>query len=1093
MADWDVATSDEWSVESNARPKPADIAPVRQQIEHGLRAAKAKRAAGSFTDAMEAGLQISVSGLAKRGEAPDIVLGEQAPLSQRAGFLLGQTAGDVPAMVAGSMLGGGIGAPTGPGALVTSTAGAFALPAGLRAVMMDAYEKGDFQSFGDFWKRTMGILWETGKGWITGAATGGAGAATKAFLPAVAPSVIKATAPTAAELTTMVAVGNALEGQLPSPQDFVDAAIVLGGVKAAGGTAAKLRRIYAETGKKPAEVVQDAASDPSLWQEVLATEGNLPASYAALSEKGASLIEANKPKTPVLSEGQAATALAYAEQPFARVPQMPDEPARPTHLNYNFAATPEAAKETLSRLSDLYEAKIQEQRRGTVEWKQTFDESAKVLADLVSATPEQVKAFVDRKPGTAAGAADLYARKDMALSSAENLMNARNALAEKGPNASPQEIADFMLQVETTGKMVSGFLGARAEAGRALNILKATTRQAKAAETVARILDEYGGQEKVTDLIQKLGEYNDPKQLLKFSQEVVKATTYEKVMEAYRAGMVSGLRTHEVNALSNSVFAALRIPKQAIASLFGSMREGKDKVQLAESVAMSVGMLKGTFDGFKVAAAELKGAVKAVAGKGEATTDFTKSEARRPAIEGKLGEAIRLPFRALSAEDAIFRTLNERGEAAALATRQAINEGVPLFSKGFAERVNDIMQNQTPEFQEAVQKAGERFTFNSRLGEKGRSFQNFVRTNNLEWMFPFIRTPGNIFKETLRMVPGLNLAIKEWRDDYMAGGAKRDLALAEVTLGGAMMSAVFAGVFNGTITGGGTPEKNQRTALRAAGWKPYAVKVGNNYYDGYLRMAPVGPLMGIAADSAEFWNYMTEDEHDKWARMLAFAFAQNITNQTFMRGFTSAVNVVQDPERYGESYFEGLAGSAVPGFIGQFAADQDPYVREIHGMVEAMRARIPYMRQGLMPKRDLFGDPIKSPEYLWVGSPFSVSGLSTDKVRTEAAKIGFAAPMIPTKVDVIPGLDAGKSDKIELTPEQRDVFASESGQLAHTILKPMVESPGWDQMPSILKRQMYERAFSAARNYGQMRALSAQERTEAVEKSLERFRKELQK
>jgi len=253
------------------------------------------------------------------------------------------------------------------------------------------------------------------------------------------------------------------------------------------------------------------------------------------------------------------------------------------------------------------------------------------------------------------------------------------------------------------------------------------------------------------------------------------------------------------------------------------------------------------------------------------------------------------------------------------------------------------------------------------------------------------------------------------------------------------------------------------------------VKIGNEYYDGYIRMAPIGPLIGLAVDGYEFHKYMTGDERDKWATMLAFAFAQNVTNQTFMTGMTNFVSILQDPSRYGQNYFEMLASSVVPGILGQTASELDPLLREIHGMRDAMIARIPKMREGLMPTKDLFGQPIKSPERLWFGSPFSVSAVSDDKVRTEAARLGFATPEIPKKLDVLPGVKAEKLDFVELTAQQRDVFATVSGQMAYATLKPIVASPGWDAQPDIIKRQLYEKVMKESRNVATKQLLLGQE------------------
>jgi hypothetical protein len=60
----------------------------------------------------------------------------------------------------------------------------------------------------------------------------------------------------------------------------------------------------------------------------------------------------------------------------------------------------------------------------------------------------------------------------------------------------------------------------------------------------------------------------------------------------------------------------------------------------------------------------------------------------------------------------------------------------------------------------------------------------------------------------------------------------------------------------------------KRRVQAAASWQPYSVKIGDTYYN-YQRLQPVGTLIGMAADVAEVWDHMTEEESDKVPKMLA--------------------------------------------------------------------------------------------------------------------------------------------------------------------------------------------------------------------------------
>lgn len=224
----------------------------------------------NFMEALEAGFQGSVTGLLARGKNPDKALSEDAPMASRIAASIGSLAGDIPAMGAGALAGGA-------GGPVTATAGAFALPMGMRKVITDAYAKGEATTFPEFWERASGAIIETTKGLITGAATGLAGKAA-GLLPIASPTA-KAAATLGSEVSTMVTVGKALEGEVPNARDFVDAAVVIGGVKGAVKMAGKARDIYTKTGVKPDDLVSDMEKDVTIGQDLHAENLETPRAY----------------------------------------------------------------------------------------------------------------------------------------------------------------------------------------------------------------------------------------------------------------------------------------------------------------------------------------------------------------------------------------------------------------------------------------------------------------------------------------------------------------------------------------------------------------------------------------------------------------------------------------------------------------------------------------------------------------------------------------------------------------------------------------------------------------------------------------------
>lgn len=297
------------------------------------------RQAASIKDYLEVGWGMSVTGLSVSGKMPDVAMGEDAPWYGRVASTAATLTGDFPAMVMGSVLGAAAGGAVGtavtpgPGSLVGlrvgAGGGAFALPAMLREELIQNIREGRVKDSRDFLDRVLAISWEGLKGFVTGATTAGIGTGVKLAQPLAKPALNTALQ-LGAEVTTLTEMGAALEGRLPQPHEFIDAAILLGGMKAATGvrnvpgalarrrvtkafekyTAAKLEDIYAKTGKLPAEVLADAEKDPTIKQDIFATDKDIPDAYRDLVEA-----EAKPTGVPALAKESAKEAVKGEKPP----------------------------------------------------------------------------------------------------------------------------------------------------------------------------------------------------------------------------------------------------------------------------------------------------------------------------------------------------------------------------------------------------------------------------------------------------------------------------------------------------------------------------------------------------------------------------------------------------------------------------------------------------------------------------------------------------------------------------------------------------------------------------------------------------------
>lgn len=797
-----------------------------------------------------------------------------------------------------------------------------------------------------------------------------------------------------------------------------------------------------------------------------------------------------------------------AMEPYAdELPKGAGSAPDTSHVNYQYINTPLDVKLTMQRMAEIDQQAIQKQRGGTdgkKSWAESNAEQAKYVNEILGGGEDTLKLLAPRDPEAAGPDVRLGVLKKLAVGAAKDSARLRDVLLEKGDDATVREQLEYMGSIERARMIQAEFLGERASVARALNALKDSTEgsgeigrmldvigygeEAKLYQSPAQeaanlkaqldaIMLNFGGRTPL-DIAKLHKQVNTLKGTFKLAKTVTEATGWEKMVEGWKAAILSGPVTHMANMMGNATFAVLRSPIDATAALIGRARFApvEERVALMEPLSRVMGLLEGSKDGLKAGYAAM-----------QTEQTSTKGEQFRFAIEGRKGEIIRLPFRALQAEDVVFKTMNERAELYTLASRQATVEGLSPLTREFRERIAELVQAPPDAMAAEASEAATRFTFNTSLGEKGQAVQNAVRKWHLEWAVPFIRTPANVAKELLRMTP-LAPAIGEWRAEIQKGGVARDKAMAEVAVGTAISAVVMAWAFDGSVTGAGEPDPGKRRVAQAAGWQPYSIKIGDKYYS-YQRLQPFGTLIGMAADVANVWDHLNEEESDKVPKMLSVAFANAITNQTFLQGITNVVQVLADPQRYGPKFVQQMAGSVVPGIVAQPTAMADPIAREVDSILDAVKSRIPGLRQELMPKRDIFGEPVASTERLGVVTPITTKAQSQDKVRTEAERLGVSVADTPKKTHI--GAGSGKLGDVKLTPEERDKFADIGGHLAYDLLADVVNSPQWEKLPDLAQKRVFNRVFSSAHRVAALQAIPLEKRLKLGQEITEKVIQEL--
>ena len=563
--------------------------------------------------------------------------------------------------------------------------------------------------------------------------------------------------------------------------------------------------------------------------------------------------------------------------------------------------------------------------------------------------------------------------------------------------------------------------------------------------------------------------------------------------EAWINALLTNPVTHAANVTGTGLVTLWDLPETAMAGLIHSVFfSGSEGVSRLEAGAKVRGLMEGLGDAFRLAGKTLKTGEDVFGiGKVEITPALSSAAFGWDAatMPGRtldvLGGAVRMPTRALKAEDAFFKGLNYDMELKALATREAAAEG--LTGKALTARVTELEIHPTPEMQAGAIDAALVRTLNADLGPAGQAFMTWAnQIPGGRVILPFIRTPTNSAKWFGQRAPVLNLLSTQNWADITAGGAARDKALARIALGNATAAVIAYEVAQGNITGGGSQDKNLRRLQRdpAVGIRPpYSIKVGDTWYS-YNRVDPVGNLVGVVADFAELSGQIPDqDSLDEWAahgEAVALAAGQMMVNKTYMTGLANVLEAIKSPDRSAGRVAAGWARSLVPAGLRQITRQSDDrIIRDARGMVDGFKAGLPYFAQGIPPERNnITGEPITYPPG-WgpdMVSPIYITQQGDDPVFKEIIENKISLAPVPRSIGPRPDeapllapeslkkgtrLTAGERDFwiVQMTQEVRDG----QGRTLHQHLSDVVgsdqyqrQSRGPDGGRAVLIKAIYQ-------------------------------------
>lgn len=756
-------------------------------------------------------------------------------------------------------------------------------------------------------------------------------------------------------------------------------------------------------------------------------------------------------------------------------------------INLSRINSPEDVKQAMTELANLDKAGINAARGGE---KMTHD-TVRQLADGVGLTPEELIA----RRGSKLSIEETVAARRLWVASGEKVVELAKRAAD--PNATTSDVFAFRKAMSIHYAVQAEVVAARTEQARALASWKIEVSGGRErAKAIQQLIDQNGGAELSVEMARRMAQLDSPEAVALFVRQAQRAKTIDVLQEYFVTGLLTSPKTHIVNTTSNAATSLWAIPERYMSAAV-SQTVGNGDITFREAGALAWGQVRGARDGLRMFWKALK--------TGQPTGALKVEIPRTPAmsaeglgLHGNMGRAVdflgnvqRSGSRLLMATDEFFKSIAYRGQVHAQAYREATAEG--LTGADFARKVAELVDNPPEHIRMDAVNFADVQTFTNQLGDAGRKFQQFASgVPGMRFITPFIRTPVNIMKYAFHRTP-IAPFVGSIRQEIAAGGVRRDAALAKVSLGTMTMLAISDAVVSGQITGGGPSDKEIKSARQRQGIPDYGIKVGDRWYK-YNRLDPLGLLFGMSADISEIMMHATEEEGEQLVMAGTLAFAKNMTNKTYLEGISSALEVIDDPDRNGPQWLANFAGSFIPmsGLTRNVAAALDPVrsetktakgdpdverLREVvpdkvaefaQRMANEIKSRTPGFSKDLPPKRDLWGRPVD------ISSPFGMAFDFLSPVAvTEQVDDPIDQMILDNRVDV--SMPQRVINNVKLTAEEYSRYVEISGASAKERLDQMHKGGAFAQLsegPDGMQANLIKSVILSSRAEAQARMLA---------------------
>lgn len=545
---------------------------------------------------------------------------------------------------------------------------------------------------------------------------------------------------------------------------------------------------------------------------------------------------------------------------------------------------------------------------------------------------------------------------------------------------------------------------------------------------------------------------------------------YDRVSLVRMAGMLSGAPSHLVNAVGNLVMGGTSLLLKEgqvgadLARVGIGRALGKD-VQRQRFQAEVGPQLLGYTRGLWAGAQQVPGIL--AHGVTEQQLGQIAGARRLASGSAAVDAVVEAPLRALAASDAVFRSASFGGHAAALATRQATQEG--LSGAARTQRVQEILGNLSdhPGLLDSANKLAARDVFQ----EARLETDAITRLRGLhpgaevvgDLALPFYKTPYNVAAQGAGMTTaGYGSALAAARRGETGEAVDRAV---RATVGTAAMLYGLNLAGAGMVTGAYPTDPTDRSTL-PEGWRPWSFRIPTPAGVVYVPLQAAGawavPLAVAASVTDAQKAGRTQGDPSKVVLGAVGAVGKFMVDMSAFQGINTLMNIVQDPTRYAERAAEGVTSSFVPasGFLRTVQQAAGEPARDPNNALEAMLAQVPGL-SSLVPtaQTSLGADRsrgVSGPMALVVGSRVTPEQPSSVLAALRDADVGIPEP--PTTVS------RENVKDIPLTQAEQRAYRTRAGEELSRRVEKAIANPKWSQGSPADRKAFLEQQVRDARD-----------------------------